>query len=352
MADFGELWRSFGISERPIFSSERAARIYYAILKAKAAGPAHRVKFMGLNVQMCVPEDCGIAPDDPYASPAPGGFADAAMVDVESSLTPETLPLVPIIDPGMSESYYHVGRASRFVLNSSDELSTLLSSMPQKSSQVWGLPSLSANYQYLVFSDVGQWRPGTARIVGVEERPDMRVVHTVRWLGRENSGNPSDPHGVMHVVAVPRSTTPIAFARTKEIRLTPQVIQPSPQVGVPSTPAPTIQDPNQHPRWRAIPNPELDQASIERLVRERLHEWSLSSLRVERRTLQWVEETLGQGHSLNWLSDSEVWVATTEATPTRLDASGQRVPVTGVSPRQVTLLLSIEDGNTFARVGL
>lgn len=138
LADFESLLRENGFKQRVIFSSSRAARTFYAVLKAKRLADQYQVKSIYLGPVGCIPEDCGIAPDDPYASsgspvpilsPAPVYLPEpyahqslpsgrGTVYVVESSLYLEapgqpTKKLVTVAD---RTSFVHVDPALRFVL--------------------------------------------------------------------------------------------------------------------------------------------------------------------------------------------------------------------------------------------
>jgi hypothetical protein len=278
-----------------------------------------------------------------------------------SSVAPSSLPLVPLVVPGRDEMRLLPSRSAKLTLDSQAELDTFMANWKASdpSASPGALPArLGAidftKYQVVVFAEAGPWGTQGARIVGIEETAPNRLVHTNRWSGPDAGADVSEPRGRVHMVAVARSTKPIVFLRTTQISLavTPAPVRPSPQVGVPSSPAPDPV-PNEQPRWRTVPNPEVTESAVEAAAREMLKELAVTSLTVERRTIAWAVEQLQVGGRDHWLPESEVWVVKAEGGPTRPGPDGQsRVPVSGVSPRLVSLLFSIEDGTPIVSIGL
>lgn len=276
-----------------------------------------------------------------------------------SSLVPSTLPLVTLIDPNRDAMQLRPAQSVQVVIDSKAALDTFLQSSgafgpsPEAHGGADRLAAIDfTKVQVVVFAASGVKGTETGRIVGIDEQSGTRSVHTVRWTGSGASGFPGDPRASVHMVAVARSSKPMTFLATKEVTLAPTPVRPSPQVGVPWVPGPTP-DQNEHPRWRTIPNPEVTEATIEAEARAKMQDLAVSYLKVEKRPLTWTAEHLSMPGPINWLPESEVWVVTAEGGPTRLDADGQtRVPVSGVSPRLVTLLFSVEDGTPVATSGL
>ncbi|MNS19572.1 hypothetical protein D3C72_512950 [compost metagenome] len=292
-------------------------------------------------------EDPLIGSSEPYGPP--------------SSVAPSSLPLVPLVVPGRDEMRLLPMRSDRLTLDSKADLDAFIArmSVSEHSGGPVSLPSrLSAidftKYQVVAFAEAGLRGMEEARIVGIEASADHRLVHTVRWRVASADAASGDSRARLHMVAVARSSKPITFLRTAEVPLavTPTPVRPSPQVGVPWEPGPEPVS-SEVPRWRAVPNPEVTEATVEAAAREVLKELAVTSLTVERRTIAWAVEQLQVGKRANWLPDSEVWVVKAEGGPTRLGPDGlSRVPVSGVSPRLVSLLFSIEDGMPLVSIGL
>jgi hypothetical protein len=278
-----------------------------------------------------------------------------------SSVAPSSLPLVPLVMPGRDEMRLLPARSDRLTLDSQADLDAFIAGMraPEPSGPPVSLPAGLVGvdfttYQVVVFAESGLRGMQEARIVGIEESGDHRLVHTVRWSVAGAEATAGDSRGRLHMVAVARSAKPITFLRTADVSLavTPTPVRPSPQVGVPWVPGPDPV-PSELPRWRTIPNPEVTEATVEAAAREMLKELAVTSLTVERRTIAWAVAQLQVGGRDHWLPESEVWVVKAEGGPTRLGPDGQtRVPVSGVSPRQVSLLFSIEDGGPLVSIGL
>lgn len=307
--------------------------------------------------------------------PAPYEPSFQSALGYESKLVvPSTLPLVPLVTPESQDMAPRPGRRMQRIIMSRAEMEAFWADLPRSEPlnpdlppapgvTLPALPPLLANvdfdkYQVVAYAEVGLQGFGTARIVGIEEHVDMRGVHTVHWVGHQSPGSTSAPRSSLHMVAVARSAKMLSFVQTRQEPLptpSPPIVAPSPQVGMPPpAPVPIVAaQPTDFPRWRTIPNPELTQAAIEAQARAQLWELSVSSLSVERQTFAWVAEHLGLAVPAIWVPESEVWVVRAEGGPTRIGPDGHtRVPVSGVEPRQVTLLLSIENGRPFATIGL
>lgn len=243
-----------------------------------------------------------------------------------STWVPVSIPVVPALDPNDAGGLYAAPASDMRLISSREEMTAFIDKFPNTVSSTpivpHGQPVPSPvtqpvvwpesvtgfdfdKYQAVAFTLVGT-NTATARIVGVEEQPNRLVVHTVQWT----KTTPHHQNSFLHIVGVPRTTKPIVFAATLQKALVSQTQQvyPSPQVGVPDTRPIAETNIGELPSWKLIPNPELTTDKVESLVRTRFKTSEISNVTVEKQTLQWVWDNLGEGLPDPLLRESEVWI--------------------------------------------
>lgn len=287
-------------------------------------------------------------------APVPG--TTAPFMDQPSQLAPSSLPLVPLIGPEASVYDEKLLPMRQQLLDSRAEVEAYLAHRAAAGDVARPLPEAIATldfgrYQVVAWNLIDAMHQ-QARIVGIEELADRRVVHTVRWPGMLMMLPSPGPRATLHLVAVPRSDKPIGFAQILSVPLAAPEIAPSPQVGVASRPAATPSPDNTQPRWRPVPNPELNAATFEAAARHEFPELAIDAVTVERRTIEWVEENLESGLPTHWLPGTEVWVVRLVGTPTREPAPGHpRVRIGGAPEHHIAMLFAIDTGALFMKSG-
>jgi hypothetical protein len=280
----------------------------------------------------------------------------APFFDQKSVLSPSSLPLVPLVGPAGITYDEKLLAMRQQVLDSRAEVDAYLANQGQAGAEPQPLPAAIttldfARYQVVAWC-LSDWMHHEARIVGIEEQADRRVVHTVRWPAMLMMLPSPGPRATLHMVAVPRSDKPIGFAQILSIPLATPVIAPSPQVGVASRPAATPSPDNTQARWRPVPNPELSAATFEAAARHEFPELAIDSVTVERRTIEWVEENVESGLPTHWLPGTEVWVARLVGTPTREPAPGHpRERIGGAPEHHITMLFAVDTGDLIMKAG-
>lgn len=280
----------------------------------------------------------------------------APFFDQKSVLSPSSLPLVPLVGPTGIAYDEKLLAMRQQVLDSRAEVEAYLANLGQAGAESQPLPAAVttldfARYQVVAWC-LSDGMHHEARIVGIEDQPDRRVVHTVRWTGMIMALASPGPRATLHLVAVPRSAKPIAFGQILSSPLAARSIAPSPQVGVASRPEATPVPDNTHARWRPVPNPELTAATFEAAARHEFPELAIDSVTVERRTIEWVAENLESGLPNYWLPGTEVWVVQLVGTPTREPAPGHpRVRIGGAPEHRIAMLFAIDTGSLIMKAG-
>jgi predicted small lipoprotein YifL len=291
--------------------------------------------------------------------PTAESSSERSATPAEVANVPASLPFITVGNLGVQGN----GAADRVVFDQQDDLDRYLAAHPGV------LPSRFAStnpqtapmsdsastvvkdgkldfgrYQLVLFQARTFDLTGNARVVSIVEEPARRVVHTARWIMPNLPPNPQDDISVAHVVAVPRSNKPLAFAPTMAVTIG-QWGAPSPTTG---RAARTF---TEGPRWRAVPNPELTEERIEAAARRGLGAQPPARFILQRQTLA----AAGWGSLGNLSTNSEVWVATAEGTfgldafPGSLTSAPTPLP-SGVVERRVVgysrliSIFSIEDG--------
>lgn len=292
----------------------------------------------------------------PHA-PVPGTVAP--FFDQPSVLTPSSLPLVPLFGPIGSAYDEKLLPMRQQVLDSLAEVEAYMAYRAPAGGQAAPLPAAVATLDFARYQVVAWSLSDTmhqeARIVGIEDQADRRLVHTVRWTGMLMAPPSPGPRATLHMVAVPRSAKPIAFGQILSVPLAAPEIAPSPQVGVAARPAATpaaTPVPNTQARWRPVPNPELSAATFEATARHEFPDLAIDSVTVERQTIEWVEENVGGGPSNTWLPGTEVWVVRLVGTPTREPAPGHpRVRIGGAPEHRIAMIFAIDTGALIMKAG-
>lgn len=284
-------------------------------------------------------------------TPSQSGAAASASAQV-------SLPFKTVLDDGPGTGrFFKAGDSERVVLDNKAALDAFLQRHPRE--QPEGNPSNPspplepfpeavtnpdfAKYQLIAFFDGRVKLGATSRITAVRAQGDGLVVETMRWEPPPNPHSADDPVGRVHLVALPRQTRPLTFANLVVSNETSKTGGGTAVAG----------NPTMQPRWRAVPNPEVTQASIEQEAKAAFSRSDVTRLTVEKHTLQWVTDNLGPeiGQSMPFTEDSDVWVLTVEGDmdafgpggtlPGTVGAGNQRV-------KRIVQLLSIEDGRMWA----
>jgi hypothetical protein len=281
---------------------------------------------------------------------------------------PVSLPFRTLFTAEMAREYFQAGASEFAVLDSAADWAAFLTRHPRGMPTVIEMPpdypgprptptmlplpeNLAqvdyAKFQVLV-AFVGAAANGEQlRIVSVEDAPDRRIAHTVRWQAPPNAGFLPGTFPLMHVIAVPRGTKPLAFASERTVALSRL-----------ATPDQGGMDPNSVPRWRAVPDPELTREALEAQLRQQYAGGTINRLSLEKRTFDSLKEhPLLQGGMGGWnhTPDSEVWLVELEGdVPSQFIGGGRPSREIGGTPdrlAKLTALMSIENGMTFAMTG-
>lgn len=279
---------------------------------------------------------------------------------------PVSLPYRTLFTAEMAREYFQAGSSEMAVLDSAADWAAFLARHPRGMPTVIEMPpdypgprptptmlplpeNLAqvdyAKYQVLV-AFVGAAANGEQlRIVSVEEQPERRVAHVVRWQAPPNAGFLPGTFPLMHAIAVPRGAKPLTFAPERTVALSR--LATSDQGGM---------DPNSVPRWRAVPDPELTRDALEGQLRQQYAGGTIDRLSIVKRTFDSLKDhplTQG-GMGWNHTPDSEVWLVELEGdVPSQFAGGGPSREIGGTPDRmaKMTMLMSIENGTTFAMTG-
>lgn len=281
---------------------------------------------------------------------------------------PVSLPFRTLFTAEMAREYFQAGASEFVVLDSAADWAAFLQRHPRGMPTVVDMPpdypgprptptmpplpeNLGqvdyAKYQVLI-AFVGAAANGEQlRIVSVEDAPDRRIAYPVRWQAPPNAGFLPGTFPLMHVIAVPRGPKPLSFAPERTVALSRL-----------STPEQGGMDPNAVPRWRAVPDPELNREAMEAMLRQQYAGGTINRLSLEKRTFESLKDhPLLQGGTGGWnhTPDSEVWLVELEGDmPSQFAGGGRPSREIGGTPdrlAKLTALMSIENGMTFAMTG-
>lgn len=183
-----------------------------------------------------------------------------------------------------------------------------------------------SKYEAIAFFDGAVKVASLSRITAVQDLGGTWNVTTKRWEPPANPSAIPDVNGRIHVIAIARAGKPTTFAPTETADGS------SPDGGGYGVGG----NPTMRPLWRAVPNPEVTQASIEAMIRAQQQGNPNVTIEVALRPASTFN---GPSH---FTPDSQVWVATVKGDNVRGGfASGGGFP-------EVTMLISPEDGHVLS----
>jgi hypothetical protein len=203
-----------------------------------------------------------------------------------------------------------------------------------------------AKYRVVAFIDGTVQLAGTSRITAVVDAGDKLVVQTTRWEPPPNPGSGPDPNSRVHVIAIPRGAKPITFAPTVAADGVAKPGEGGIGVG---------QNPMMHPKWKAVPNPEITQAVAEQVFRGMLGGGTPTKFVVEQHDIAWIRANVNdQADAGNNTPDSAIWVGIAEGDfpmpgPSGIGPGGGPGTV-AAEPRaeRITMLMSIEEAQPYS----
>lgn len=288
-------------------------------------------------------------------APAQSSTADQSSASGTAAVAAASLPFRTVLNDSVAMSRYQfqAGSSETAVLHSQAELNAFLSRHPRIAVPGYGgktisPPALPSDLTKLDFSKYvaiaaydGDVRKGaTTRIVAVQNQGDGLQASVTRWEPPDSANLGQDTCGRMHIIALARTDRTISFAPETVLRQAASSNDGGVGIGGSNF--------IMHPRWPAVPNPEITKDRIEAIARNGN---ASATVDVELRTLTWIQQNVStqMGKANNFTPDSQVWFAKVTGPNLRAFGPGPMsigAQIGGGPPPigEVDMILSPEDG--------